>query len=153
MMNSSPRPLPRILYIEDNADARSLVRRLMIGRYQMLEAKDPMLGMQLAEQTQPDLVLLDMNFPGMSGYDAASRLVKILPPGTPVVALTADCIPDIRERALAAGFSGFLDKPINIDTFYDLINAFLHGKREKPADSANTSSGAGPRRASGISSI
>jgi CheY-like chemotaxis protein len=132
-MENTNRPLPRILYIEDNADARSLVRRLMFGRYQMLEAKDPIDGMQLAEQCQPDLVLLDMNLPGMTGFDAATRLIHILKPGTPVVALTADYIPDIRERALAAGFSGFLDKPINIDTFYDLINSYLRGKREQPA--------------------
>ena len=134
--------LPRILYIEDNADARSLVRRLMVGRYQMLEAKDPIDGMQLAEQTQPDLVLLDMHLPGMNGFDVATRLVRILKPGTPVVALTADFIPEIREQALAAGFSGLLGKPINIDTFYELINGFLHGKREKPMDPP----GSWPRR-------
>ena len=147
-MDNSTRPLPRILYIEDNADARSLVRRLMVGRYQMLEANNPIEGMRLAAETQPDLVLLDMHLPGMNGYDTASRLVEILHPGTPVVALTAESIPDIRERALAAGFSGLLDKPINIDSFYEAINAFLHGKREKPSDPANPSGGPRPQRTS-----
>ena len=133
------KPLPKILYIEDNADARSLVGRLVVGRYLMLEAPDPIAGIELAQQAQPDLVLLDMNLPSMNGLDVVTRLLGILKPGTPVVALSADSDPDTRERALIAGFSGFVNKPIEIDVFYERINAFLRGKREQPSAAASAS--------------
>ena len=121
------KPLPKILYIEDNADARLLVGRLMVGRYVMLEAEDPMVGIQLAEEMQPDLILLDINLPNMNGIEVAVRLRSILKPGTPILALTAGFIPEIRTRALAAGFSGFMSKPIDIGNFYEQIDAFLDG--------------------------
>jgi CheY-like chemotaxis protein len=135
-METKTRPLPRILYIEDNADARSLVGRLMLGRYQMLEAKDPMVGMELAEQAKPDLVLLDLNLPGMNGMQALARLMRILKPGTPVVALSADSDSETRERARRAGFSAFLNKPLNIDEFFELLNTFLSPKPEQAREAS-----------------
>ena len=130
MSKTEFKPLPKILYIEDNADARLLVGRLMVGRYVMLEAEDPMVGIQLAEEMQPDLILLDINLPNMNGIEVAVRLRSILKPGTPILALTAGFIPEIRTRALAAGFSGFMSKPIDIGNFYEQIDAFLDDKRE-----------------------
>jgi CheY-like chemotaxis protein len=135
-METSTRPLPKILYIEDNADARSLVKRLMLGRYQMFEAKDPIVGMELAEQAKPDLVLLDLNLPGMNGMQAVARLIRILKPGTPVVALSADSDSEMRERAKRAGFTAFLNKPLNIDEFFDLLNTFLSPKPEQARDAS-----------------
>jgi signal transduction histidine kinase/DNA-binding response OmpR family regulator len=129
--------LPKILYIEDNAETRSLVGRLMAGRYVMLEAKDPIIGIELAEETRPDLVLLDLNLPNMNGVDVAIRLCSILKPGTPIVALTADFAPGMRERALAAGFTGFMNKPIDIDSFYEQIDEFLKGKHEDTTDTVS----------------
>jgi signal transduction histidine kinase/DNA-binding response OmpR family regulator len=126
--------LPKILYIEDNADTRSLMGRLLAGRYVMLEARDPIVGIELAGETEPDLVLLDINLPNMSGLDVVVRLRVLLPPETPIIALTADFAPGLRERALAAGFSGFLTKPIDLDTIYDQLDGFLHGQREHLPD-------------------
>lgn len=122
--------LPQVLYVEDNADSRALVRRLLAGKFVVLESSDPLNGIELARDTQPDLVLLDINLPNMTGVDVAIRLRSILPPGTPIVAVTADITDATRSRALAAGFTGFLNKPIDIDTFEEQVRAFLGGKRE-----------------------
>ncbi len=126
--------LPQILYVEDNADSRALVRRLLAGEFVVLEASDPLNGIELARDTQPDLVLLDINLPGMTGVDVAIRLRSILPALTPIVAVTADITDATRSRALAAGFTGFLNKPIDIDIFEEQVRAFLGGKREVLAD-------------------
>jgi len=126
--------LPQILYVEDNADSRALVRRLLAGEFIVLESGDPLNGIELARDTQPDLVLLDINLPGMTGVDVAIRLRSILPAGTPIVAVTADITDATRSRALAAGFTGFMNKPIDIDTFEEQVRAFLGGKREVLAD-------------------
>lgn len=122
--------LPQLLYIDDADEARALVRRMLAADYIVLEADEPLKGIELARDTQPDLVLLDINLPNMTGVDVAIRLRSLLKPGTPIVAITADLSPSMREGALAAGFSGFLNKPIDIDTFADDVRAFLGGKRE-----------------------
>lgn len=122
--------LPKVLYIEDNDAARALVRRVLAGNYVVLESHDPLDGIELAQDTQPDIVLCDINLPGMTGIEVAIRLRSLLPPGTPLVAVTADASPGARERALAAGFSGVLNKPIDVDTFEDQVGSFLGGRRE-----------------------
>jgi|CXWL01.1.fsa_nt_gi signal transduction histidine kinase/DNA-binding response OmpR family regulator len=128
-MPSNPRTLPQILYIEDSDESRALVRRLLSDKYVVLEAADPLDGLQLAEETNPSLILLDHNLPHMSGSEAATRLKKMLP-NTPIVIVSADTSPGARERALAAGAVGFISKPID-DDFEDLVDAYLHGKVEK----------------------
>ncbi len=130
MNPSDPRLLPKILYIEDNADARSLVRRILSRNFLVLEADDPLDGLELAEETHPNLVLIDQNLPHMSGSEAATRLRNILP-DTPLVILSAETSQAVRDRALAAGASGFINKPIEIDTFEDEVEAFMQGHREK----------------------
>src|SRR6187399_561152 len=122
--------MPKILYIEDSDDARLLVRRVLQQHYILLEANDPIKGIELARDTEPDLILLDINLPNMTGIDVAIRLRSILKPGTPIVAVTADASPGARERALATGFAGFLTKPINVDKFEGSVKAYLAGKRE-----------------------
>ena len=125
---NSPRKLPQILYIEDSDEARSLVRRLLSHKYVVLEAADPLNGLQLAEETQPSLILLDHNLPHMTGNEAATRLKKMLP-DTPIVIVSGDLSAGARERALAAGAVGFISKPIDAD-FAEQVDAYLNGKVE-----------------------
>jgi signal transduction histidine kinase len=133
----NPRDLPQILYIDDTPDARLLVSRILSRKYLVLEAGDAINGIELALDTQPDLILLDINLPQLSGREAAVRLRSLLP-NTPLVAFSADTSPDARERALAAGFAGYLTKPIDdLDEFVQQIGAFLAGKRETPLNAAH----------------
>lgn len=125
---SDPRKLPQVLYIEDSDETRSLVRRLLSSDYVVLEAADPLNGFQLAEETQPNLILLDDSLPHMSGNEAATRLHKMLP-STPIVIVSADLSVGARERALAAGAVGFINKPID-DDFVEQVGAYLGGKVE-----------------------
>ncbi len=125
---TSPRKLPQILYIEDSDEARSLVRRLLSHKYVVLEAVDPLNGLQLAEETEPTLILLDDSLPHMTGVEAATRLKKMLP-ATPIVIVSGDLSDGARERALAAGAVGFIPKPIDAD-FEEQVDAYLNGKVE-----------------------
>ncbi len=125
---TDPRKLPQVLYIEDSDETRSLVRRLLSSKYVVLEAADPLNGFQLAEETSPNLILLDDSLPHMSGNEAATRLHKMLP-HTPIVIVSADLSAGARERALAAGAVGFINKPID-DDFVEQVGAYLGGKVE-----------------------
>ncbi|MBT3321570.1 MAG: response regulator [Anaerolineae bacterium] len=129
MTTSNPKTLPKILYIEDTADSRLLVQRLLARDYILLEASNAIDGINLALDTNPDLILLDINLPDLSGREIATRLKTSLP-NTPMVALTADVTSGAREKALVAGCVGFMTKPIDIDIFKDEIKAYLDGKRE-----------------------
>jgi signal transduction histidine kinase/CheY-like chemotaxis protein len=135
-MTNDPRKLPKLLYIEDNLESRILVRRMLAHDFIVLEADDPLDGIELAIDTQPDLVLLDINLPQMSGREVAARLRTLLP-DTPLVAYSADDSPQARERTLAAGFAGYIDKATDIDSFAESLLEFLGGKRETLADMSN----------------
>ena len=121
--------LPKILYIDDTPEARLLVSRLLSRDYVVLEAGDPISGIELAIDTQPDLILVDVNLPRLSGHEVATRLRTLLP-DTPLIAFTADVSSGARERALAAGCSGYISKPLDVDTFAYQVSEFLRGKRE-----------------------
>jgi len=129
MVSFDPRKLPQILFIDDSDESRALVRRLLADRYIVLEAANPLDGLHLAEETHPNLILLDHNLPQMSGSEAATRL-KMLLPNTPIVIVSADTSAGARERALAAGAVGFISKPID-DSFMALVDEYLHGRVEK----------------------
>ena len=124
-----PKSLPKILYIEDTLDSRVLIRRVLGRHYVILEAANALDGIELATDTNPDLILMDINLPDLSGREAATRL-KTLLPNVPIVALTADVTKGARERALAAGCVGFLGKPIDIDIFPGQVAEYLAGRRD-----------------------
>ncbi len=122
-----------ILYVEDNPDNKILVRRVLEAHgYSVVDADDGLSGIRLAQEIKPDLILMDINLPGMDGYEAATK-IKSIPAlrHVPIVALTANVMQGDRERSLAAGCDGYLPKPIDIDQLVEQIEAFLAGKREE----------------------
>src|SRR5688500_17815434 len=121
-----------ILYIEDNADNQRLVRRIMEARgYAVLLAKDGPDGIAMAREGHPTLILVDINIPGLDGYETTTRLRGMAHlSGTPIVALTADSRPGSRERSLVAGCDGYITKPIDARSLPEQLNEFIAGKRE-----------------------
>lgn len=116
-----------ILYIEDSVDNRILVRRVLRAEgYEVLEAGGAAEGLELAQNNLPDLVLVDINMPHLDGLSLAS-MMKADPAleSTPVVALTANVMRGDRERTLAAGCDGYIQKPIDVDTFPQQIAQYL----------------------------
>ncbi len=118
---------PRILYIEDNPENRLLVRRILQAEgYTVVEAVDGPSGLEAAASSPPDLILLDINLPEMDGYELVGKLRKI--PGlatTPIIALTAYALKGDRERILAAGCDGYIQKPIDVDSLPVQVASFL----------------------------
>ena len=117
----------RILYIEDNPENRMLMRRVLMAEgYQIDEAVDGQSGMQKAAESPPDLVLMDINLPEIDGYEVTARL-KQLPnmSGVPIIAVTANVMKGDREKTLAAGCDGYIQKPIDIDLLPSQIESFL----------------------------
>jgi signal transduction histidine kinase len=123
----------RILYVEDDAPSRMLVKQvLQFAGYQVFEAEDGMTGIRVAQETKPDLILMDVNMPGLDGHEAATK-IKSLPgmSDLPIIAVTANVMEGDRERALTAGCDGYLAKPIDVDALPNQITEFLRGRRER----------------------
>jgi two-component system, cell cycle response regulator DivK len=117
----------RILYIEDNPENRLLMRRVLVAEgYQVEEANDGNSGLQKAAESPPDLILMDINLPEIDGYEVTARL-KQLPnmAGVPIIAVTANVMKGDREKTLAAGCDGYIQKPIDIDLLPSQIESFL----------------------------
>lgn len=117
----------RILLIEDNEQNRYLLTFLLEQHgHDVVSAVSGPLGLELAAQIHPDLILLDIQLPTMDGYTVARRLkgdpyLKSIP----VVAVTSYAMVGDRERVLAAGAEGYIEKPINPDTFVAEVESFL----------------------------
>jgi CheY-like chemotaxis protein len=108
-----------VLLIEDNAQNRYLATFLLErSGYRVSEAEDGTTGVERAERDRPDLILLDIQLPGMDGH-AVARALREKPAlaATPIVAVTSYAMPGDREKALAAGCTGYIEKPINPETF------------------------------------
>jgi len=118
---------PRILYIEDNDQNFYLVNYILSAKCcEVLRARDGREGIDLAVANNPHLILLDIQLPVMDGYETARELRK--KPGlvtTPIIALTSYAMAGDREKALAAGCTGYIEKPINPKTFTNEIGQFL----------------------------
>lgn len=123
----------KILCIEDNAASRLLLRKILEKNgYQVYEADNGVEGVGMAKKVRPDLILMDINIPGMNGYESATR-IKGIPQlkKIPIVALTAQTGEGDRERSLIAGCDGYLKKPITSGELLNKINSALTGDRER----------------------
>jgi len=119
--------IKRILVIEDNELNMKLVRGLLnISGYSILEATDAESGLQLIREQRPDLVLMDIQLPGMDGLSAA-KILKEDPifKNVPIVALTSYAMQGDEEKALAAGCTGYIAKPIDTRKFLKTVSQYL----------------------------
>lgn len=122
----------RILYVEDNPENRLLVKRVLEAEgYTLIEANDGPSGIDMAQETYPDLILLDINLPEVDGYALARQFrdMSILQK-TPILAVTANVMKGDRERTLAAGCDGYIPKPIDIDRLPEQVENALKKGRE-----------------------
>ncbi|MCA9792789.1 MAG: response regulator [Candidatus Eremiobacteraeota bacterium] len=115
----------RILVVEDNPVNLDLVVQLLEDDHEILTAEDGQAGIDLALQSQPDLILMDLSLPRKNGWEACQALRdsgKL--DGTPIVALTAHAIKGDREKALAAGFDDYVTKPIDEDQLFAVLERY-----------------------------
>jgi len=120
-------PSVRILYIEDNHENRILVKRVLEAEgYTVIEAPNAKVGMAHAQADRPDLILMDINLPEVDGYTTTAR-IKATPglESVKVIALTANVMKGDREKTLAAGCDGYIQKPIDVDQLPRQIARFL----------------------------
>jgi two-component system cell cycle response regulator DivK len=117
----------RILVVEDNPKNLKLVRDVLTHfGFDVVEAASGEEGVRLAQQVEPDLVLMDLQLPGIDGTEALRQLRSIKAiRGVPVVAVTAFAMDDDRDRALAAGFDGYVEKPISVRALPQQVEDFL----------------------------
>jgi CheY-like chemotaxis protein len=116
-----------VLVVEDNAINMKLVRSLLqIGKYRVLEAVDGESGIKLAREHHPDLILMDIQLPGMDGL-TATREIKNDPAAKDisVVALTSYAMQGDEEKVRDAGCAGYIAKPIDTRRFLEIVGQFL----------------------------
>jgi two-component system cell cycle response regulator DivK len=116
-----------VLLIEDNEQNRYLTTFLMERHgYRVVSAPDGPRGVESARAAAPDLILLDIQLPGMDGY-AVARLLRSMESlrETPIIAVTSYAMVGDREKTLAAGCNGYIEKPINPETFVSEVEACL----------------------------
>jgi len=116
-----------ILLIEDNEQNRYLATFLLEHHgYAVASAEDGPRGIASAQELMPDLILLDIQLPGMDGYEVARNLRSIDSiKHIPIIAVTSYAMLGDREKCLAAGCNGYIEKPINPETFVAEIAAFI----------------------------
>jgi two-component system, cell cycle response regulator DivK len=119
-----------ILVVEDNERNLKLLRDVLeYAGYDVRTARTAEDGISVAASEPPDLVLMDLQLPGIDGMEALRRLRgSPLTASIPVVAVTAQAMKHDRERALEAGFDGYVEKPISVREFPDQVRKFLPGE-------------------------
>jgi len=121
-----------VLIIEDNVQNRYLFKLLLQKEgYGVLEATDGQSGIEMAREHKPDLILLDIQLPDFDGYQVARSLRNhIETTQTPIVAVTSYAMVGDREKTLAAGCTGYIEKPIDPKTFSNEIEPYLAAPKQ-----------------------
>jgi len=116
-----------VLIVEDNERNLKLVRDVLgFAGFATLEARTAEAGIELARLQKPDIVLMDINLPGMTGFEALAALrADALTASIPVLAVTAYAMKDDRARILAAGFDGYLEKPVDVRALPAQVEALV----------------------------
>lgn len=141
---AAPRTGYSILYVEDNPGNRTLMRHIIgtLKDVTLLEATTGQAGLAMARETRPDLIILDINLPDVSGFALLQQL-RLQPEAalTPVLALSADAMPQSVERGLQSGFFRYLTKPLNVEALLRAIDDALaeveRGERPLQAGAAS----------------
>ncbi len=128
--------MSRVLHIEDDPRNRLLVRKLLqADGHDVVDAEDGLEGVRFALAQRPDLVLVDLNIPGLDGYEVTLRLrSEASLSGVPIVAITAE---GDRDTSFAVGCDGFIQKPIDARNFATLVRRYITGHREPYHSSAD----------------
>ncbi len=119
--------MKRVLVVEDNETNMYLIRFILEkSGYEVIEAREGTAGVELAIKEKPDLIIMDLQLPDIDGLEATKRIRASEADGDiPIIALTSFAMAGDRERDLAAGCTGYIEKPINPDTFIAEIEKFL----------------------------
>lgn len=122
--------MARVLVVDDNPLNIELAADVLeLDGFEVLLAESGEEGVARALESRPDLVLMDMRMPGMNGLEAMQELRRHEKTrDIPVVVLTASAMKGDRERLLREGFDGYLEKPIDLETFSDDVRSFLKGE-------------------------
>lgn len=125
--------MSKILIVEDSPMIQEiLVERLLFRDYEVVVAGDGQQGIEVAQQEQPDLILMDISLPVMDGWEATERIRKIESiKNVPIIALTAHALVEDRNRSLAIGCNDFETKPINFTQLMVKINSLLGNSQKK----------------------
>jgi len=118
----------KIVYIEDNPANMRLVSQLLssFGHIKLITAHEPKLGMMLIDQHKPDLILLDINLPEISGIEVIGELRKATETAdTPVIAISANAMQSDIQQAMDAGFKDYITKPIDVPRFMKVLSDYL----------------------------
>jgi CheY-like chemotaxis protein len=117
----------RVLYVEDNFQNKRLVRKILVAKgYEVVEAEDGLQAVEVAHRERPDLILMDINIPGIDGMEATARIKAISELSRiPVIALTANAMVGDREKFMAAGCDGYLPKPINNAILVETVKKYI----------------------------
>jgi len=129
-----------ILYVEDNPSNMALMEHIlsMVPEYDLIKAHNGEIGIAMAEKNAPDLILMDINLPGMDGVSAMRQLAKMeKTKHIPVVAVSANALHQDIANALEAGFRAYLTKPFQVDLLLETLKKIFSETAQKNADEAD----------------
>ena len=122
--------MKKILVVEDNENNLYLITFILEkAGYQVVAAKTGEEGVEMALQERPDLILMDIQLPGINGLETTQRIRAAKAGGdVPIIALTSYALVGDREQVMGAGCTGYIEKPINPETIMGEIEKYLAGK-------------------------